>query len=533
MHRITASQSGSRAHSAGGGRLILDEVDDSKNMQEMKGTAMKGEAYEGVESPQNYGFTSSNAPADKNKNGEITDGAEGFMSFMGGNRSFPVASVMDDRRHRLKDLVKDAAKGATAMFGLKEWGQQLLNTDNGMFMTGNTEKKMRFQLVENQNGKKQPKQQAGTSGGSSGGAASVLGTFRNAAGRLMFKSKSGVEFEIEEFDVAVGTLAASGNGGSSGGGDQGGEQKGKATGQKTLHKEDSSTYVDMTKDAVHSVRGKGNVKLTDGNTQTYHQDETTSTRCDDGHAHIRKSGMKIWVSKGGCHSTVPITIVDCADDGGGEGHWSSAVAAPGPSVTKEEEKFYIYPPQPSPYDVTSSTPPIEIIDGNVSIEYSAPIALGGTPQSLILNYAAPLILDANQKLTVDPSVLGGGTLTEGNGIDITSNVISVVGTANRISVGAGGVNIATNYVGQASITTLGTIATGTWNGTPIDAAHGGTGATALTGYVKGTGTTPFTAVPTIPSGDVSGLGTMAAQNANSVAITGGTIDGVVLDGGTF
>lgn len=30
-----------------------------------------------------------------------------------------------------------------------------------------------------------------------------------------------------------------------------------------------------------------------------------------------------------------------------------------------------------------------------------------------------------------------------------------------------------------------------------------------------------------------GLGTMATQNANAVAITGGTIDGVVLDGGTF
>lgn len=37
-------------------------------------------------------------------------------------------------------------------------------------------------------------------------------------------------------------------------------------------------------------------------------------------------------------------------------------------------------------------------------------------------------------------------------------------------------------------------------------------------------------------GDLTGtptLGTMAAQNANSVAITGGTIDGVTLDGGTF
>lgn len=33
--------------------------------------------------------------------------------------------------------------------------------------------------------------------------------------------------------------------------------------------------------------------------------------------------------------------------------------------------------------------------------------------------------------------------------------------------------------------------------------------------------------------DISGLGTMSTQNAASVAITGGTIDGVVLDGGTF
>lgn len=31
----------------------------------------------------------------------------------------------------------------------------------------------------------------------------------------------------------------------------------------------------------------------------------------------------------------------------------------------------------------------------------------------------------------------------------------------------------------------------------------------------------------------AGLGTMATQNANAVAITGGTIDGVILDGGTF
>jgi hypothetical protein len=32
---------------------------------------------------------------------------------------------------------------------------------------------------------------------------------------------------------------------------------------------------------------------------------------------------------------------------------------------------------------------------------------------------------------------------------------------------------------------------------------------------------------------IASLGTMSAQNANAVAITGGTIDGVTIDGGTF
>jgi hypothetical protein len=69
--------------------------------------------------------------------------------------------------------------------------------------------------------------------------------------------------------------------------------------------------------------------------------------------------------------------------------------------------------------------------------------------------------------------------------------------------------------------------------------NGGTGAATLTGYVKGTGTTAFTAAATIPSSDITGLGTMATQAANNVAITGGSItnlttfDGITIDGGTF
>lgn len=125
-----------------------------------------------------------------------------------------------------------------------------------------------------------------------------------------------------------------------------------------------------------------------------------------------------------------------------------------------------------------------------------------------------------------------GTISAGNGLTKVGNTLSVVGTANRIAVGAS-VDIDANYVGQASITTLGSVATGTWNATTITVARGGTGATTLTGYISGNGTGAFTASASIPSTAITGLGTMSTQNANAVAITGGTIDAVTFDCGTF
>jgi hypothetical protein len=64
----------------------------------------------------------------------------------------------------------------------------------------------------------------------------------------------------------------------------------------------------------------------------------------------------------------------------------------------------------------------------------------------------------------------------------------------------------------------------------IPVANGGTGASTLTGYVKGNGTAAMTASATVPSTDITGLGTMSAQNANSVNITGGSILGVTVGG---
>ena len=73
---------------------------------------------------------------------------------------------------------------------------------------------------------------------------------------------------------------------------------------------------------------------------------------------------------------------------------------------------------------------------------------------------------------------GAGQITAGAGLTKSGNTIDVVGTANRITVNADSVDIASTYVGQASITTLGTITAGTWNGTTIAIANGGTGATS-------------------------------------------------------
>jgi hypothetical protein len=84
---------------------------------------------------------------------------------------------------------------------------------------------------------------------------------------------------------------------------------------------------------------------------------------------------------------------------------------------------------------------------------------------------------------------GAGQITAGNGLTKTGNTIDVVGTANRITVAADAIDIASTYVGQTTITTLGTVGTGTWNATAIGVTKGGLGLTAaITGLLKGNGT---------------------------------------------
>ena len=107
--------------------------------------------------------------------------------------------------------------------------------------------------------------------------------------------------------------------------------------------------------------------------------------------------------------------------------------------------------------------------------------------------AYTLITDGT--ITVDTTALtwtqftGLGQVVAGNGLTKTGNQMDVVGTADRITVNADSIDIASTYVGQTSITTLGTITTGTWNGTTIAVANGGTGATDAAGARTNLGAT--------------------------------------------
>ncbi len=95
------------------------------------------------------------------------------------------------------------------------------------------------------------------------------------------------------------------------------------------------------------------------------------------------------------------------------------------------------------------------------------------------------VLSTNGAITLGTTAIafeqfsGAGQIAAGNGLTKTGNTIDAVGTADKITVSANAITIASGYVGQTSITTLGTIATGVWNGTAIAVGSGGTGLSSI------------------------------------------------------
>jgi hypothetical protein len=139
--------------------------------------------------------------------------------------------------------------------------------------------------------------------------------------------------------------------------------------------------------------------------------------------------------------------------------------------------------------------------------------------------AGSTTIDGNSSWTVGDVIAFNGTTwdkMEGGQPD----VVSVAGRIGAVVLAYADISGLANMAQQASnavTITGGTIAASTISGNisgnaanvtgTVAVANGGTGATTLTGYVKGTGTTAMTASATIPVGDITGLGTMATESA--------------------
>lgn len=124
----------------------------------------------------------------------------------------------------------------------------------------------------------------------------------------------------------------------------------------------------------------------------------------------------------------------------------------------------------------------------------------------------------------------------------TGTVTSVSGTLNRITSTGGAtpqIDISASYVGQSSITTLGTVTTGTWNATAVGAIYGGTGQTTyatgdilyasapntLSKLAAGSNTNVLTlagGVPTWAAPASSGIPTIGASTDKAIATWNGT-----------
>jgi hypothetical protein len=128
---------------------------------------------------------------------------------------------------------------------------------------------------------------------------------------------------------------------------------------------------------------------------------------------------------------------------------------------------------------------------------------------------------------------GAGQITAGAGLTKTGSTLDVVGTANRITVNADSVDIASTYAGQTSITTLGTVGTGIWQGAVISPSYGGSGVnngnftTTLGGNVNLAGA--------LTTSGAFGITLVATAATNVTLPTSGTLlsDASAIDGGTF
>lgn len=99
-----------------------------------------------------------------------------------------------------------------------------------------------------------------------------------------------------------------------------------------------------------------------------------------------------------------------------------------------------------------------------------------------VNFDSGFVISTDGTITVGTTGItwtqfsGAGSFEAGDGLSKSGTQVNVNVTSNRTAITADAIDISANYVGQSSITTLGTITIGVWNGTDVAVADGGTGA---------------------------------------------------------
>jgi hypothetical protein len=124
--------------------------------------------------------------------------------------------------------------------------------------------------------------------------------------------------------------------------------------------------------------------------------------------------------------------------------------------------------------------------------------------------------------SINGTLIGNATPSNGAFTTISaSGEVSGVGFANYLNAPPTIGGVTANTGAFTSLSASGTLT-----------ASANVVVSQLTGFLYGNNSSPVTASTTIPSSAVTGFGTMAEQNANNVAITGGAINGTLIGNST-
>lgn len=156
---------------------------------------------------------------------------------------------------------------------------------------------------------------------------------------------------------------------------------------------------------------------------------------------------------------------------------------------------------------------ITITNGNGSITVAS-TAGGGSVTSVDVSGGTTGLTTSGGPVTSSGTITLAGTLAVANG---GTGATTAPNARTALGAAASGAN--------SDITSLSGLTTA------LSVAQGGTGATTLTGYVKGSGTSAFTASSTIPTSDLSGTISLTSQVTGTLPVAnGGT--GVTTSTGT-